>query len=137
MNNYILQSLNRIKEPDSILTSSDFITLQQTLKQKKYALLPSDFIDFLHLYNGLSYNGLTICGIYPQDTYQNILTLNQKNKHPLHKDIVFLGYNETDFLIYNQKHNVYQMIDKADLQVLEEYTTFSNTLEYILKIEDE
>lgn len=137
MNHTLMQQLQKIIEPNSYLTSTDIMTTQQILKQKKYASLPADVTEFLHTYNGISYNGGTVCGIYPHENYQNLLTLNQNTKHPLHKDLIFIGYDDFDYLAYNQKHHIYQIIDKADLEVLEEYQDFSDALQYILKIENE
>lgn len=126
-----------IKKPNSSLSSILISNLQQHLKQNKMALLPTEFVSFLHLYNGINFNGGVICGIYDYGNLQDISTLNHFVKHPLHKDLSFLGYDDFDYLAYNQKYNVYQIIDKSDLEVLEEYSDFSSAVQHILKINDE
>ena len=133
----ILSQIQTLQTHTSNLSSEDIIYFQQTLAHNKFAILPADFINFLYKYNTINYNGKIICGILHQDNYADILTLNKKVNHPLHKDLVFLGYDDLDYFAYNQKHKCYQIIDKLDFEVLEEYPDFSNTLQHILKIEDE
>ena len=111
--------------------------MQQFLKQHNYALLPPEFIEFLHHFNGISYNGSTIYGILTSQNLQDISKTNTSIIHPLHKDLVFLGHDDLDYLAYNERHQVYQIIDKADFEVLEEYKDLSSALQHILKIDYE
>ena len=122
---------------NSPITLTDTLQLQQILHQHHYALLPQEFINFLYLHNGMNNNGNIICGIKYHHQNDDILTINQQIKHPLHKDLIFLGFDEFDYLAYNQKHQIYQIIDKSDFEVIEEYQDFASALQYILKIEDE
>lgn len=118
-------------------TSISVIILQQFLKQQGFAALPADFIEFLHDGNGIIRNGGVICGINTDKNNCDISNLNKSILHPLHKDMVFLGYDDFDYLAYNQKHKVYQIIDKDDFEVLEEYTDFASAAQYILKTDDD
>ena len=122
---------------NSTITLTDILQFQQILHQSRYACLPQEFINFLYAHNGINNNRNIICGIKHHPQSDDILTLNQQIKHPLHKDLIFLGFDEFDYLAYNQKHQIYQIIDKADLEVIEEYQDFASALQYILKIEDE
>lgn len=133
----ILNKIQTITESTSSVSSTIIISLQQYLIKHNIAKLPQDFITFLHSYNGINYNGGIICGIYTYGNSQDISTLNHSINHPLHNDLLFFGYDEFDYLAYNQKYNVYQIIDKSDLEVLEEYSDFSNAVQHILKINDE
>jgi len=135
--NDMLSRLQMKVEINSDLTSEDIIHFQQMLAYHKFALLPMDFINFLYKYNGLNHQGNIVCGIFYQDVYADLLSLNERVKHPLHKDMVFLGYDTFDYLAYNQKYKCYQIIDKTDFEVIEEYQDFASALQYILKIEDE
>lgn len=133
----IIDKLQSIINKNSSLTQIDFILTQQILKQHNIAPLPQDFITFLKSYNGFENNGGTICGIYKNKNIDDISILNTSILHPLHKDLVFLGYDDFDYLAYNQRHQVYQIIDKDDLEVLEEYTDLSLAIQHILKIDYE
>ena len=48
--------------------------------------------------------------------------------------MIILGVNEMDYLGYNHKWQVYQIIDKDDFEVLEEYHELTAALNDILKI---
>ena len=136
MNN-IINKLQSIIKSNSSITSTNVIFMQQFLKQHNYALLPPEFIEFLHHFNGISYNGSTIYGILTSQNLQDISKTNTSIIHPLHKDLVFLGHDDLDYLAYNERHQVYQIIDKADFEVLEEYKDLSSALQHILKIDYE
>ena len=131
----IIDNLQKVAKPNSTITSISVIALQQFLRQNHFGALPAEFIEFLHFYNGIGHNGGAICGILDSKNINDISTINNTIIHPLHQDLVFLGYDDFDLLAYNQKHNVYQIIDKDDFEVLEEYTDFSSAAQYILKIE--
>ncbi len=133
----IIHKLQNIIKTTSTITSTNIIFMQQFLKQHNYALLPDEFVEFLHYFNGISYNGSVIYGIYTNENLQDISNTNTSIIHPLHKDLVFLGHNDFDYLAYNQKHQIYQIIDKADFEVLEEYQDLSPALQHILKIDYE
>ena len=133
----IINKIQKIKKPNSTVSSNSIINLQQQLTGNKKGSLPEEFVNFLHIYNGINYNGGVICGIYSYGNLQDISTINETIKHPLHKDLSFLGYDDFDYLAYNQKYKVYQIIDKSDLEVLEEYSDFSSAAQHILKINDE
>lgn len=133
----LLDTLPHLKKANSKLSNTSIINLQQQLKHQNFATLPLEFTKFLHIYNGLNYNDGVICGIYEENNYQDISSLNKSISHPLHKDLIFLGYNSFDYLAYNQKHQIYQIIDKYDLEVLEEYSDLSNAMQHILKIDYE
>lgn len=121
----------------STKTSISVIVLQQLLKQQGFADLPADFIEFLHNCNGIIRNGGVICGVHTNKNIYDISSLNKSILHPLHKDMIFLGYDDFDYLAYNQKHKVYQIIDKDDFEVLEEYNDFTSAAQYILKTNDD
>lgn len=109
---------------------------EQILNQGNIAAIPQDYIHFLHFCNGLNYQDTWLCGIFTEHTQVNdICRLNLQTHHPLHQDIIFLGFDEFDLLAYNHKWKCYQIIDKDDFEVLEEYQDLKEALNYILKIE--
>ena len=133
----LLDALPLLKKTNSKLSNTSIINLQQQLKHQNFGLLPLEFAKLLYIYNGLSYNDGVICGIFEENNFQDISSLNKAISHPLHKDLIFLGYDSFDYLAYNQKHQIYQIIDKSDLEVLEEYSDLSNAIQHILKIDYE
>lgn len=133
----IYNILQTITGQNSSISSTLIITTQQELRQNNFPLMPERFIEFLHHFNGLTYNDATIFGIYTKENYNDISITNTSIFHPLHKDLLFLGHNSFDYLAFNRRHEVYQIIDKVDFQVLEEYTDFSLAVRHILKIDDE
>lgn len=131
------KEIQKDTKTNSTKTSTHVIVTQQFLKQHGFAGLPSEFVEFLHNSNGIISDGGVICGIHSNKNNTDISTLNILIFHPLHKDMVFLGYDDFDYLAYNQKHKVYQIIDKDDLEVLEEYTDFTSAARHILKTNDD
>ena len=106
-----------------------------SLSENNIAPIPAEYQRFLLYFNGLSYQGSYLGGIYPQsDTLTDLLCLNKKIHHPLSHDLIILGFNEMDYLGYNHKWQVYQLIDKQDLEVLEEYAEIEPALNHLLKI---
>lgn len=122
-----------IKAPE--LNAAEIIKCQKSLIKHEIAPLPEAYVEFLHHCNGLRYNGACLSSIYPEQTlFIDILSLNLLLHHPLHRDLIILGFNEFDYLAYNLKWQVYQIIDKDDLEVLEEYTELELALNHFLKI---
>lgn len=128
---------NKIHPPKEVLLTQALISqASQILAQHHIASIPSDYLHFLHFCNGLQYQDAWLLGIFEEHTQINdICRFNLQISHPLSKDIIFLGFDEFDLLGYNQKWNGYQIIDKDDFEVLEEYQDLETALNYILKIE--
>lgn len=116
--------------------SADLITqTNQLLAQHSIATIPEAYVNFLHFCNGLNHEDAWLCGIDVQHQKTNdIYQFNLQIAHPLSQDIIFLGFDEFDLLGYNQKWKTYQIIDKDDFEVLEEYQDLEPALNYILKI---
>jgi len=114
---------------------SEIIECQKELRLNRIAPIPEDYLVFLHHTNGLSCNDAWLAGIYPHDTQvPDICRLNRQVHHPLSRDLIILGADDFDYLGFNHKWQVYQIIDKDDLEVLEEYQNLEQALNYILKI---
>ncbi len=123
---------NKFEASGEQLETADIIITQKELKQKKGVVLPEEVINFLHHFNGFSYDGGQIYGIYNPDVLtNNIITENQKNNI---KNCIVLGHNEFDYLVYNNILNNYQILDKEDFEILEEYLDFDDGFSYIIKI---
>ena len=97
--------------------------------------VPDEYLQLLRFSNGLRGNGSLLAGIYPENPeLPDLLRLNLRVRHPLCRDLIILGVNEMDYLGYNHKWQVYQIIDKDDFEVLEEYHELTAALNDILKI---
>ena len=120
---------------DSSRTPAQIIRCQKQLKQNNIAPVPDEYLQLLRFSNGLRGNGSLLAGIYPENPeLPDLLRLNLRVRHPLCRDLIILGVNEMDYLGYNHKWQVYQIIDKDDFEVLEEYHELTAALNDILKI---
>ena len=120
---------------DSSLTPAQIIRCQKQLKQNNIAPVPDEYLQLLRFSNGLRGNGSLLAGIYPENPeFPDLLRLNLRVRHPLCRELIILGVNEMDYLGYNHKWQVYQIIDKDDFEVLEEYHELTAALNDILKI---
>ena len=136
MQNFI-NKINQISGivTDSSLTPAQIIRCQKQLKQNNIATVPDECLQLLRFSNGLRGNGSLLAGIYPENPeFPDLLRLNLRVRHPLCRDLIILGVNEMDYLGYNHKWQVYQIIDKDDFEVLEEYHELTAALNDILKI---
>ena len=136
MQNFI-NKINQISGivTDSSLTPAQIIRCQKQLKQNNIAPVPDEYLQLLRFSNGLRGNGSLLAGIYPENPeFPDLLRLNLRVRHPLCRDLIILGVNEMDYLGYNHKWQVYQIIDKDDFEVLEEYHSLTAALNDILKI---
>ena len=136
MQNFI-NKINQISGivTDSSLTPAQIIRCQKQLKQNNIAPVPDEYLQLLRFSNGLRGNGSLLAGIYPENPeFPDLLRLNLRVRHPLCRDLIILGVNEMDYLGYNHKWQVYQIIDKDDFEVLEEYHELTAALNEILKI---
>lgn len=136
MQNFI-NKINQISDivTDSSLTPAQIIRCQKQLKQNNIAPVPDEYLQLLRFSNGLRGNGSLLAGIYPENPeFPDLLRLNLRVRHPLCRDLIILGVNEMDYLGYNHKWQVYQIIDKDDFEVLEEYHELTAALNDILKI---
>lgn len=136
MQNFI-NKINQISDivTDNSLTPAQIIRCQKQLKQNNIAPVPDEYLQLLRFSNGLRGNGSLLAGIYPENPeFPDLLRLNLRVRHPLCRDLIILGVNEMDYLGYNHKWQVYQIIDKDDFEVLEEYHELTTALNDILKI---
>lgn len=111
------------------------ILCQKDLVKNKIATLPESFVELLRHYNSIAHNGARIYGIMPgKENFYDIVTENRHLNLPAKQERIILGADNFDYLAYNQNKRVYQIIDKEDLEVLEEYQQIEPALLYMLKI---
>lgn len=118
-------------------TLEQIIRTQQDLKFNDIANFPKEFSQFLQQINTIEYDGAFIFGINPRSYYLDIFAQNDMLDLPNKSEIIILGYDEFEYLAYNEKKQLYQIIDKETLDVVQTYTNLSLAIQYLLKIEDE
>ncbi|MBO5442153.1 MAG: hypothetical protein J6A33_00010 [Alphaproteobacteria bacterium] len=139
MNNlFNIMSKQQLIKLGSPVKAKDIILCQKQLLSNRFPTIPDSFLKILHTFNAVSFNGSHIFGISPENQYlTDIFKANiSHNRNP---NILLLGCDEFDYLGYNQLSKSYQIIDKEDAEVLEEYPEreLELALTYILKIIDE
>lgn len=116
------------------LSPQDLIYAQKTLLKFGFAEIPEEVCKFLHQINGFTYEGSHIFGIIPEPlNFMDIINVNILNKEKLKQDQLILADNEFDFLIFDNKSKSYQIVDKQDLAVLEEYNNLEQGLSSIIR----
>lgn len=139
MNNlFNIMSKQQLIKLGSPVKAKDIILCQKQLLSNRFPTIPDSFLKILHTFNAVSFNGSHIFGISPEN--QSLTDIFKANiSHNRNPNILLLGCDEFDYLGYNQLSKSYQIIDKEDAEVLEEYPEreLELALTYILKIIDE
>lgn len=120
------------------LKSEDIILCQRRLLLNNRPAIPADYIELLHAYNSLSYEGSQLFGIDPRgNTDLDILYENALLPLPAPEQNLVLGFDELELFIWNCGQNCYQTIDKDSFQVLNTYKTCAAALLEFLKLSDD
>ena len=100
----------------------DLRELRMIMARKSLPPIPSDYLQFLTLTDGLIYNGLHFFGVKNHNreasvyTYPSLLAINEDfQSRNRRKDVLIVGEKDEDFIIYRPKEKVYQLMDKMDL----------------------
>ncbi len=139
MNNLLnIMTKQQLIELGSPVKAKDIILCQKQLLSNRFPTIPDSFLEILHTFNAASCNGSHVYGISPKNQYLSDI-FRENMSHNRNPNILLLGCNEFDYLGYNQLSKSYQIIDKEDAEVLEEYPEkeLNLALTYILKIIDE
>lgn len=105
------------------------------LKEIGLAELPEDLMRFLHQANGIWFDGASIFGAEPASgLFTDIMSANLDLNRDDRNEVLVLGEDENDFLIYDAASGLYQIIDKVDGMVWAKYTSLKEAVEHILKI---
>lgn len=119
----------------SSATPLDIAETQRGLVDNKIIPMPNSYVNFLEHINGINYNGGEIFGVKPpRNLAGDVLDINLRQERFPKSNFLVLGVDEFDYLVYNQEQILYQIIDKSDLEVLEEYPDVENAIWHILKI---
>ena len=118
-------------------TPEQIIRTQQDLKINKIANIPQGYAEFLHHINTLEHDGNYLLGINPRSYYLDIFAENEMLNLPDKENFLILGYDEFDYLAYNQTEDCYQIIDKDSLKVVQRCSDLINAIKYLFKIEND
>ena len=135
--NRLFECLRQIS-PDRLgkpVNTKKIILAQKELIQNGNAAIPESFLQFLRRYNGISYDGARIFGIATEGRiFLDIVPANQMSPFSGQNNLIILGCDEFDYLANNTECQQYQIIDKEDLEVLEEHSEIEPAILHILKI---
>ena len=127
----------RYSRLNSPVDTKQAILLQRELNDNGFAAIPDGFMQILHLSNGISCNSAVILGTFTNDPLKDIVSQNMRFETD--KDNLLLGISEMDLFVYKPQEKVYQILDRDDAAVLEEYAEdkLLKALAVFLKISDE
>ncbi len=118
-------------------STEQIIRAQQDLKINNIAAIPQDFTELLHQINTIEYDGCYLFGINPRSYYLDIFAENEMIDLPNKENLLILGYDEFDYLIYNHTKECYQIIDKDSIEVIQTFSNLTKAIKYLFKIEDD
>lgn len=105
------------------------------LKEAGLVALPDDLLAFLHQANGVWFDGAAIFAADPESgLFTDIMSANLDLNRDDRNEVLVLGEDENDFLIYDVVAGLYQIIDKVDGMVWAKYAALNEAAEHVLKI---
>ncbi len=111
------------------IETQDIILYQRKLKLNNFPCIPEDYIKFLHQYNSLAGDNFWLFGINPRkNSDMDIIFENIAINHPNKEQHLILGFDDVCYFSWNQQILSYQLIDKNDFEVLNNYQTCHEAL---------
>ena len=118
MENFIRNLSGQIFEQGEKLESEALIVAQKILVNNGMDFIPHSYSSFLKVYNGFKRDGAYLFGASIDDD----LDIVDKNKDMMKpENSLLLGYNEFDLLIFNYATKKYQIVDREDFDIIDEY----------------
>lgn len=118
MDNFVKSLAGKKFEQGEDLESEALIVAQKVLVNEGMDFIPHSYSSFLKVYNGIKRDGAYLFGA----TIDDDLDIIDKNKEMIKpKDSLLLGYNEFDLLVFNYKIKKYQIVDREDFDIIDEY----------------
>ena len=118
MENFIRNLSGQIFEQGEKLESEALIVAQKILVNNGMDFIPHSYSSFLKVYNGIKRDGAYLFGA----TIDDDLDIVDKNKDMMKpENSLLLGYNEFDLLIFNYAIKKYQIVDREDFDIIDEY----------------
>lgn len=104
------------------------IESQKELVKNGFIMLPSEFVDFLKIYNGVRADACAILGIEPENELLDIVSFNKA--HNAAKSKVILGYDDFCFLVFDASRECYLLLDREDGEEVDDFS--KDSLAYAL-----
>ena len=118
MDNFVKSLAGKKFEQGEDLESEALIVAQKVLVNEGMDFIPHSYSSFLKVYNGIKRDGAYLFGATIDDDF-DIIDKNKEMIKP--KDSLLLGYNEFDLLVFNYKIKKYQIVDREDFDIIDEY----------------
>ena len=110
---------NRYSQLNPSIDAKQAILLQRELNDNGFSKIPENFLQLLHTANGMSCDSAVVLGTFSDDPLRDIVS--QNIRFETNKDTLILGLSEMDLFVYKPQKKVYQILDRDDAAVLEEY----------------
>lgn len=108
----------------------------------KASSLPKQYLNFLHIVNGLQFNGLNIYGIDEEllditsnESIEGIMEMNELwHENDEMKKYIFFGDADISWYCYNRDENVYMELDKPSGTIIGSFDDFDSMLKTALEV---
>lgn len=125
------------------LTNETIKKLSDYFKENFNSCLPQDYIEFLNVMNGFSYDGHSIFCCYNDEIEKNypryasldLVTFNTNfYANTDISDYIILGRSSIDYIGYIKAKNKYVIMTNATMQHLKEFETFNEMIMDFLEL---
>lgn len=103
---------------------------QKKLQKAGYPIVPSEFLAFLNVHNGILTEDYVVLGIEPMNKSIDLLNFNLEHNTPGHRLII--GYDEFVFLVYDDLENKYILVDRYVGDDLDDFEDMEAALSSII-----
>ena len=108
------------------VNSQSLSRVQKGLKDEGFPLIPKEYLDFLHLTNGLIYDETFFYGTEEIEE-ERLVGILEANRDFFSGDkehnILVIGTHNGDTLIYNSIKDIYEILDRNSGETIEEFET--------------
>ena len=106
------------------------IEFQKKLQKAGYPALPSEFLAFLKVYDGVAMTDSAVLGIAPDNQALNLFDFNVLHNVPGNR--LILGYDEFCYLTYDASENMYFLTDREVGDDLDDFEEIEAALSAII-----
>ncbi len=109
------------------VNSQSLSAAQSFLMKSEMPKLPDDYVDFLHITNGLVYRGVIFYGTsaVEEEKMPDMVSANQEFMENYEsRDLVVIGNDRHTLFVYNRETDMYEIVDKEDLDLIDEFEEF-------------
>ena len=108
----------------------------------KVSSLPKQYLNFLHIVNGLEFNGLNIYGVVKElsnikseKSIEGIMEMNEIwHENAEMRKYIFFGDADISWYCYDMNENVYVELDKPSGMIVDSFDDFDSMLKTALEV---